>query len=138
MNIIELSNDFCQNYLACIRRASNILKVTHTQAICLQTIPFRGISQAELAKKLNIDISTLSRNLDKLIKLQLINKESSLSDKRSFNISLTENGQKLYNKFNVIISEELGKVYDMLELEERDQFETILNKINWQLELLNK
>tara|TARA_B100000029_G_C17277693_1_gene852288 strand:- start:156 stop:572 length:417 start_codon:yes stop_codon:yes gene_type:complete len=138
MNIIELSNDFCQNYLACIRRASNILKVTHTQAICLQTIPFRGISQAELAKKLNIDISTLSRNLDKLIKLQLINKESSLSDKRSFNISLTENGQKLYNKFNAIISEELGKVYDMLELEERDQFETILNKINWQLELLNK
>ena len=138
MNIIELSNDFCQNYLACIRRASNILKVTHTQAICLQTIPFRGISQAELAKKLNIDISTLSRNLDKLIKLELVNKESSLSDKRSFNISLTDNGQKTYNKFNEIISEELGKAYDMLDLEEIDQFETILNKINWQLELLNK
>ena len=138
MNIIELSNDFCQNYLACIRRASHILKVTHTQAMCLQTIPFRGISQAELAKKLNIDISTLSRNLDKLIKLQLVNKESSLSDKRSFNISLTDNGQKTYNKFNELISNELGKVYDMLDLEERDQFETILNKINWQLELLNK
>ena len=138
MNIIELSNDFCQNYLACIRRASSILNITHTQAMCLQAIPFQGVSQAELAKKLNIDISTLSRNLDKLVKLKLIDKKSSLSDKRSFIISLTDGGKQIYNKFNDIISEELEKVYDMLDLEERDQFETILNKINWQLELLNK
>ena len=109
MNIIELSNDFCQNYLACIRRASSILNITHTQAMCLQTIPFSGISQAELAKKLNIDISTLSRNLDKLVKLKLVDKKSSLSDKRSFIISLTDGGKQIYNKFNDIISEELGK-----------------------------
>ena len=131
MNIIELSNDFCQNHLTCIRRASNILHITYTQAMCLQAIPFRGISQAELAKKLNIDISTLSRNLDKLISKQILFKEESIQDKRTHVVKLTELGENLYDDVSWKLNESVNEINNFLDY---DQIEPLINSItliNW-------
>ena len=138
MNIVEITNSFCFNYLSCIRRAANKLNITAAQILCLYSIPFEGITQSDLAKKLSIDISTLSRNLDKLILLDVVYKASSKLDRRSYKISLTPQGEKLYLEFNVIINKEIESIYHKLELEEYDQFHEILNKLNWQLELINK
>ena len=138
MNIIEITNSFCFNYLSCIRRAANKLNITTSQILCLYSIPFEGITQSDLAKKLSIDISTLSRNLDKLILLDIVYKTSSKLDRRSYKISLTPQGEKLYLEFNVIINKEIESIYNKLELEEYDKFHEILNKLNWQLELINK
>ena len=138
MNIVEITNSFCFNYLSCIRRATNRLNITPAQILCLHAVPFKGISQSDLAKKLSIDISTLSRNLDKLILLDIVYKTSSNIDRRSYKISLTSQGEELYLQFNDIIKEEIETIYDKLELEEYDQILEILNKLNWQLELINK
>ena len=51
---------------------------------------------------------------------------------------LTDKGQKLFKKFNRILAEELGPIYSKLDLIENDHLEEILNKLNWQLELLNQ
>ena len=138
MNLIELSTDFCQKYLSCLKRASSILKLTQSQSLCLNAVPFKGISQTDLANKLSLDLSTLSRNLDKLIFLDIVYKTSSNIDRRSYKISLTSQGEELYLQFNEIIKEEIETIYDKLELEEYDQILEILNKLNWQLELINK
>ena len=138
MNIIEISNDFCINYLACMRRVASRLNMTQSQALCLNAIPFNGISQSALAKKLSIDISTLSRNLDKLLASNVINKNSSSLDRRSFRIVLTDKGNDLHKNFLYYLTEEMQSIYSKLELDEVDKMEDILNKINWQLELLNK
>ena len=138
MNIIEISNSFCINYLSCIRRAATKLNITQAQALCINAIPFEGISQSDLARKLSVDISTLSRNLDKLIFLDAIYKTSSNIDKRSYKISLTNQGKALYQQFYNNIKEEVESIYHYLELSERDQLQEILNKLNWQLELINK
>ena len=138
MNIVEITNSFCFNYLSCIRRAANRLNITTAQILCLHAVPFKGISQSALAKKISIDISTLSRNLDKLILLDIVYKTSSNIDRRSYKISLTSQGEELYLQFNDIIKEEIETIYDKLELEEYDQMLEILNKLNWQLELINK
>ena len=138
MNIVEITNSFCFNYLSCIRRAANRLNITPAQILCLHAVPFQGISQSALAKKLSIDISTLSRNLDKLILLDIVYKTSSNIDRRSYKISLTSQGEELYLQFNDVIKEEIETIYDKLELEEYDQILEILNKLNWQLELINK
>ena len=90
MNLVEISSNFCINYLAFIRRIGKKLNLTQSQALCLNAIPFNGISQSALARKLSIDISTLSRNLDKLLISNIINKQESSFDRRSFKILLTE------------------------------------------------
>ena len=138
MNIIEISNNFCLNYLSSLRRIATKLHLTQSQALCLQAIPYDGISQADLAKKLSIDISTLSRNLNKLIILNIIYKTSSLIDKRAFKISLTSKGKDLYAKFNTLVTDDLRSIYNELDVLETHQLHEILNKLNWKLELLNK
>ena len=138
MNIIENSVEYCINLLSIIRKIAIKLNLTPSQLLCIYVIPFDGIAQSDLAKKLAIDISTLSRNLDKLIILQMVYKKSSMADKRSYKISLTPKGEDIYNQFNLIIKNKLEKQYGQLDLEDQDHFEEMLNKLNWQLELINK
>ena len=138
MNIIEISNNFCFNYFSCLRKASSSLGITQAQAACIFAIPFAGISQSSLSKKLSIDLSTLSRNLDNLIKRNLINKSLSMIDKRSYKIRLTNKGIQLQQQFNNQIISQLSECFDSLSDEENNQLEELLNKINWELELRNQ
>ena len=138
MNLTELSSIFCQNYLFCLRKASQDLKITLSQALCLITIPFDGISQSKLAKKLNLDISTLSRNLNNLIKIGIIKKENSDFDKRSYKISLTKSGHQKYKDLTEMVQNNLNTLFNSLDIHEKDQMVELLNKLNWKFELLNK
>ena len=135
MNIIEQTNDFCINYLKCIKKAANSLWITQSQALCIQAIPFDGISQTNLATKLSLDLSTLSRNLDKLTKIHLIEKIISTHDKRSYNITLSSRGKKIYQQLNDKINNDFQNIYSQLNIEEIDQMVDILSKINWEFEI---
>ena len=135
MNIVEQTNDFCINYLKCVKKAANALWITQSQALCIQTIPFDGISQTDLAEKLSLDLSTLSRNLDKLIKIHLIKKTISKRDKRSYNIILSPRGREIYQQLNDKINNDLQNIYSQLNIQEIDQMVDILNKINWEFEI---
>jgi len=138
MNIIEISNNFCFNYFSCLRKASSSIGITQSQAICIFAIPFSGISQSNLSKKLSIDLSTLSRNLDKLVKKNLVDKSISLIDKRSYKVSLTNKGMQMQQKFNKQVVHQLSECFASLSVEEHNQLEELLNKINWKLELHNQ
>ena len=138
MNAIEQSKDFCLNYLSCLKKVASQLNVTYSQAICINYIPRKGISQVDLAKKLSIDISTLSRNLEHLIHLQLIHKTNSTLDKRSYKISLSDKGKQFYKLFNESIEKRLQIIYSSIDIDEKEQLVDILNKINWQFELYEK
>ena len=135
MNFIEQYNDFCLNYLKCIRKSASALWITQSQALCIQAIPFDGINQTDLANKLSLDLSTLSRNLNILKKINLIDKLPSKIDRRSYTIYLTSRGKIMYNDLNDAIQNSFQKIYQTLTMEEIDQMVEILNKINWQFEL---
>jgi len=137
MNIIEQTNDFCINYLNCVKKVARSLWITQSQALCIQTIPFDGISQTDLAKRLSLDLSTLSRNLDKLIKIKLVEKIQFPLDKRSYKISLTNRGKKTYQELNKQINYYFQGIYKNLEIKEIDQMVDILNKINWEFNILD-
>ena len=135
MNIVEQTNDFCINYLKCVKKAASALWITQSQALCIQTIPYDGISQTDLAEKLSLDLSTLSRNLDKLIKIHLIKKKISKRDKRSYVITLSSRGKEIYQQLNIKINNDFQKIYSQLNVEETDQMVDILSKINWEFEI---
>ena len=135
MNLIEQSNEFLKNYLRCFRSSLASFNLTQSQALCLLSIPFDGISQTNLSKKLSLDISTLSRNLKHLLKNNLIFKKKSNKDVRIYIIQLSPNGQNLYKQLNNNINNNFKKIYSNLDLKEIDNIINVLNKINWQFEL---
>ena len=135
MNLVEQSSDFFKNYLRCFKNSIKPFHLTQSQALCLISIPYDGTSQTELSKRLAIKLSTLSRNLNHLIKMNLIIKERSRSDIRSYIIKLTPQGKELYQKVNDNISNNFHKIFSKLNMEDKDLIVDILNKINWQFEL---
>ncbi|MAZ60834.1 MAG: hypothetical protein CMG50_01480 [Candidatus Marinimicrobia bacterium] len=135
MNLVEQSSDFFKNYLRCFKNSIKTFNLTQSQALCLISIPFDGTSQTNLSKRLAIKLSTLSRNLNHLIKMNLIIKEKSQSDVRSYIIKLTPKGQSLYKQVNDNINDSFYKIYSKINIEEKDLIVNILNKINWQFEL---
>ena len=137
MNLSEQSTDFFKNYLRLFRKNIKQYNLTESQALCLISIPFNGISQTRLSHNLSLNISTVSRNLSHLIKVDLIIKKKSNQDIRSYNISLSDKGKKIYTKINKSIDNDFYNICTKLDSNERDLFIDLLNKINWQFELQN-
>ena len=133
MNFAEQSTDFCIKYFSYLRRISSKLNLTPSQSMCLSTIPANGISQSDLAKKLSLDLSTLSRNADKLIK-----RDSSSYDKRIAVISLTDKGFSKYSELNELLESELNVAFDKFDMDEQNKILEFFNKIIWNFELIEK
>jgi len=137
MNLSEQSSDFFKNYLRLFRKNIKQYNLTESQALCLISIPFSGISQTRLSRNLSLNISTVSRNLSHLIKVDLIIKKKSNEDIRSYNISLSDKGKKIYTKINKSIDNHFYNICTKLDPNEKDLLIDLLNKINWQFELQN-
>ena len=137
MNFVELYAEFCFNYLKCLREASSSLHITQSQALCIQSIPYDGITQIELAQKIGIDVSTLSRNLDKLLSKEFIKKTQSDRDKRAYVIKLTKKGHQLYIMIHNQLNDFLKDIHTSLNLDEMNLINDLLNKINWEFTLRN-
>ena len=120
MNLSEQSTDFFKNYLRLFRKNIKQYNLTESQALCLISIPFNGISQTRLSHNLSLNISTVSRNLSHLIKVDLIIKKKSNQDIRSYNISLSDKGKKIYTKINKSIDNHFYNIYTKLDLNEKD------------------
>jgi len=131
MELTELTTDFHVYYLNLMRQISTRYKISNSQLLCIVSIPYKGIQQIDLAKKLSLDISTLSRNLEKLINKKLIIKRKLSQDKRAYKISLSDNGKELYQNINFNLNILYQSIYLKLENEEIAQFKEILIKLNW-------
>ena len=134
MNIAELVTELYTNLLFIIKKVSQKNNISSSQLLCLYAIPATGILQSNLAKILCLDLSTLSRNLDKLIIQDLVRKEVSLSDNRRQNIFLTNSGEQLYmdilNDLNESLQELDGWNQDADTL---DFIITNISDFNWLL-----
>ena len=82
MNLAEILISLYSNIAVLIKKSTISQKITLSQLLCINAIPFDGISQSDLSNSLNIEFSTLSRNLDKLLDKGLIKKKKSSNDLR--------------------------------------------------------
>ncbi|MFC6176568.1 MarR family winged helix-turn-helix transcriptional regulator [Companilactobacillus huachuanensis] len=88
-----------------------------------------GLSQKELATRLDLTAQSTAEFVNKLVKKQLVTKEKSTKDRRMTIIRLTDLGRQT-------ATTEASEVPDFLKVlndEELDQFNNILTKINTQL-----
>ena len=137
MNFLVQYNEFCLNYLKSIKKIARSLSLTQSQILCINSIPFDGISQINLSKKLALDLSTMSRNLKKLQDRKIINKEKSNYDSRSSIVTLTQKGKKVYKEIFNMMHGEMNDILLKINIDDIDYLTEVINQINWEIELNN-
>ena len=133
------------NHISCmcisIRKAANhiskvydhelsVLDIKITQYSALKNIQALGNpSVNELSKKLDLERTTVLRNLDKLKKMDLISYKKNDVYKVKV-ISLTVNGRKKLNDAKVIWEKTQQKFLNAFGLNNKNQFDLLINKIS--------
>tara|TARA_B100000401_G_scaffold289700_1_gene198261 strand:+ start:973 stop:1392 length:420 start_codon:yes stop_codon:yes gene_type:complete len=129
MNLAEILLSLYSNITVIIKKSTVGQNITLSQLLCVNAIPFDGISQSDLSNSLNIEFSTLSRNLDKLLDKGLVKKKKSSNDLRLKKIYLTDKGISLNNEIIILLQKELNQFNDQIHSEE--ELLSVISKFNW-------
>ena len=122
---------------AIVRTISSSHVLTLSQSNVLLSVPSDGISLINLSKKLGVDISTMSRNVQKLSNQNLIIKERSASDLRECNLFVTEAGEDILGTINKEFDIYLLSITSNIDFDH--SILDFIENINWSLfKLRNK
>ena len=138
MNIAELLTDLASGTNAIIRASASILNLTVSQAFHLLSIPYDGISMSGLAHKLGLDNSTLTRNIQKLEKLNLVIRQSDNYDKRVQLTVLTNKGASLLKSLELSLEQQISEVLEQIDLDTQVHLTAILEELSWALECMRE
>jgi DNA-binding MarR family transcriptional regulator len=95
----------------------------------------RYLKQIELAELTGKDTPTLTRIIDLLCKKGLTERVIHKTDRRSFTVHLTENGEKLLDELSPKVAGIRMKAWEGLSEADYEDLKRILNKIYQNLEL---
>ena len=88
-----------------------------------------GITQRDIAAKSKVENSTTTRTLDKLEKLELVERRADPNSRRSFRIYLTEKGKALEEQLIPIPTRLNKELMNELDAEEKQQMIKLLQKM---------
>ncbi len=97
---------------------------------------YAPMSLKTLAKEANIDKSRASKAVASLSERGLIQRKNSDSDGRSIQLSLSEEGEKLYASAFPIALRRNNEILDVLTQQEKEQFDTIVDKLIFRTKIL--
>ena len=135
MNITENLSDISLHYFALVRRLSSKFDLTLSQSLILLYIPFDGVTISNLSQKLGIDISTMTRNIQRIEKKKLIIRVPNLNDKRSIKLLLSSRGKNISNNLRESISQHIQKILDKYDFDKSNQIMNNLESLGWDLYL---
>ena len=136
MNIAELLTDLASGTNSIIRASASKLNLTLSQAFHLLSIPYDGISMSGLAHKLGLDSSTLTRNIQKLEKLDLVKRQNNNYDKRVHLAVLTNKGNSLLKSLELSLEQQITQVIEQIDLDTQVHLTSILEELSWALECM--
>jgi len=138
MNFSELLSNLTIHYNALIRQAALLENLSSSQALHLISIPLDGISMTGLSKKLGLDTSTLTRNVQNLEKNKLIKKYQDASDKRIQKIYLTQNGINKCNNLKSKLSKINEIAVENLSFDQQEVLLDSLEQLSWSIDCLRE
>ena len=138
MNIPELLTDLTTHYNALIRYYASRLSLTAPQAFHLLAVSTDGISMSNLAHKLGLDNSTLTRNIQKLDKLGLVLQKQDAFDKRVFRVHLTKKGQAIVEEFENLLLDLNYSMLKHIDLDDQENISEMLEKLVWALDCIRE
>ena len=122
-------------YFALVRQLSAKFELTLSQTLILLSISFDGITMSDLSEKLGIDISTMTRNIQRIEKKGLVKRSPNPNDKRSIKLFLSDRGSTLSNSINLEISTSLDNILEKYDLKTSNQIKNNLENLSWDLYL---
>jgi len=135
MSIIENLSELSLQYFALVRQLSSKFELTLSQTLVLLSIPFDGVTISDLSEKLGIDISTMTRNIQRIEKKNLIKRLPNPNDKRSIKLFLSKRGSTLSDSINSEISISLETILDKYDLKISNQIKNNLENLSWDIYL---
>ena len=88
-----------------------------------------GITQSQLAKKLEIRPQSLTRVLSELEGKGFITRERDVKDRRVISVHITEEGLVRHREMDAQRRERAGAIFGCLNEEEKQQLHILLNKV---------
>ena len=85
------------------------------------------LSVNTLAEKMDLDKSTVSRQVEKLVKSNLVVRVPSPEDRRKVNISLSSKGKEIYQTMNDSLNDQFENVFQKIPSKELNSFFKIFN-----------
>ena len=134
MNVADLLTDLTSNTNAIIRNVASKFNLTASQAFHLLSIPFDGIPMSNLAHRLGLDNSTLTRNIQKLETMDLIERRADAYDKRIQRVILSNRGNSLLALLEESLEQHNNDVLEQIDLDTQEHLITVLEKLSWALE----
>ena len=138
MNIPELLTNLTTHYNAIFRQYSSRLSLTAPQAFHLLSIPVDGISMSGLANKLGLDTSTLTRNIQKLEKLEFVRRKQDRNDKRILVVCLTDKGRGKVEKVEDSLLDLNFSMMKHIDLDDQENIPEMLEKLTWAMDCIRE
>ena len=135
MSIIENLSELSIQYFSLVRQLSSKFELTLSQTLIILSIPFDGVTISDLSEKLGIDISTMTRNVQRIEKKNLVKRLPNPDDKRSIKLFLSQRGVTLSNSLNLEISASLDSILEKYDLKTSNQIKNNLENLSWDLYL---
>ncbi len=105
-----------------LKQDSSCFGITLSQCHTLMEIgKEREISIVELASELGIDPSTLSRTIEGMVNIGLVNRTLNPSDRRYVSIALTKTGNALYDSIENHYNNYISKLFKNIPKEKHNQ-----------------
>ena len=121
------------NFLTILRKLSYEEGITLQQSLILFHISSAGISMSNLADRLGLNASTITRNIEKLENKHLIYRQKCSSDSRKVNVYKSKNGASIGNS----IETKANKVFKN-SIDQTNTLKDLLQKMNWKLTIMNE
>ena len=138
MNVPELLTNLTTHYNAIFRQYSSRLSLTASQAFHLLSIPIDGISMSGLANKLGLDTSTLTRNIQKLEKLELVRKKQDGNDKRILVVYLADKGREKVEEIEDSLLDLNFSMMKHIDLDDQENIPEMLEKLVWAMDCIRE
>ena len=129
--IAEYLHTFVVQMNVIVRRVASHNHLSLSQYFALTNISSSGISMTELSTMLGLDNSTLTRNINILIKRELVLKEKSEEDRRGYTITLSEKGITLLGNLENQIEDILEGFIASVPTDNKQELIDMIETINW-------
>ena len=127
MHYGELISSFLIDLQRLFRLNISIKDLTYSQTLAMISIPDDGIEMSELAWKLGLDNSTVTRLVIRLEKKNLVERKQSQRDQRAIEVFLTDKGALIQHD----IEKEIDNIGEKIKLDvKKDQKELLLQSLS--------
>ena len=133
MHYGELISSFLIDLQRLFRLNISIKDLTYSQTLAIISIPDDGIEMSELAWKLGLDNSTVTRQVIRLEKKNWVERKQSQRDQRAIEVFLTDKGTLIQHDIEKEIDNIGEKIKSDIEKDQKEVFLESLSSFQWTL-----